>query len=297
MEKEIDDFTLGGEEINDGGKGEKRSSDFSKDEVVYEKDLDEKQKAQLSLQNAIEGTFETFVDAVKDDYYKERKSDFSSITITCYPADMDRILHLLSKETFTKSYVTSDCILRYGLGMLYYKEMKSFGIIDKCNILNKIEKYIPRPIIKANKLSMISDYVTVGAGKKVMHASDSTSEFFMEVKSTIDIGSSDLAYLCLLLALENSVTVERNFDYYRSTHLLLREKKGLKVLKSKNESLKTGLRGYSNQVYYQYCNSINDKKAGKNVSNEKLAELYGILIAIKDLRMVGVLDFDIPKPL
>lgn len=296
MGTEEEDFELVAES---GNKQRKKDNvdGFGDNEVVYEKDLNEKQKAQLSLQNAIGGTLETFIDAVKDDYFKERKSDFTGITITCYPADMDRILHLLSKETFTKSYVTSDCILRYGLGMLYYKEMKSFGIMNKSNILNKIEKYVPRPIIRANKLSMISDYRTVGAGKKTMHISDSTSEFFMEVKSTIDIGSSDLAYLCLLLALENSVTVKNNFKYYRSTHLLLREKKGLKVLKSKNESLKTGIREYSIHVYYLYCNSINDKKTGKDISDEDINELYSILMSIKDLRMVGVLDFDIPKPL
>ena len=242
--------------------------------------------------------FDAYLDGISDDILNLKFNETARATIIGYPESFDVIVYALAHKYSLKGFTMEECLVRYGLNRLFNDELSSFGLGKKVDILNKIKRHILLPSSKKNKLEVFHESCSVC--KRRISLSEQTISLVAHVGSLLDMGISDLMMLSIIISLNESAFVMKEFYWFKKDFYLEREKRGLKITKEKASLMRSKLILYEKkitQLYNSYMLKlswekiedklpIEDYEKITDIEKEELKDLIILKSEMHDLRLV-----------
>lgn len=238
-------------------------------------------KNKLKSVGVIDIGFDAYLKDIPDDIMNLKFSETVRATIVSYPKTFNEIVYTMSHDHGLDAFIMEECLVKYGLNRLLYDEISSFGLEKKVDIFKRIKRHVQLPSSETNKLEIYRDNCSVC--RKKISLSEKSMSLIMHTGTVLDMGTSDVLMLCILISLNESAFTNKEFYWFKKDFGLEREKKGFKVIKEKNLVLRSKIKVCSEKIDIIF-ESLLYKDTQNNITDDEKRQLLDIKLIKKDLR-------------
>lgn len=245
--------------------------------------------------------FDSMLNNIPENILKLKYNDTLRATITGYPDVIDKIIYTIAHKYSVKGFMIEELLVSYGVNR-FNEEVNSCGLKKKVEIFDRIQRHIQIPPSKKNKLEIIHENCSVC--RKKISLSEKTIGVVAYTNSLLDMGISDLLMLCIIISLNESEYVSKEFGWFKKEFNLEKEsingknKDILKIIKEKNLLMISKIRIYIKQIntlYQSYMFSsvyggkgINEELV-KTITDDEKIELKKLVQLKKDIKRLNLI--------